>query len=338
MRNIDVIPNYYSYSLKVNGRDLTIPQKELFFNCINKIHRENHKVIYRGDKKNRIQHLFGVNNGQFDDEFHQYLFLMGIKGQIFSKSELPGINEIDIAKAGENEFNLIFRMLGNLLKKEFPFGAIRMAVKSFNSSEEEVKNFFCNQENEQHFIDRTNMITPEKRIVVRDYYLALLHHINKSEYYPSSFLLSVTTSYQQAHKFAIKEQNTNDNIPIILFGWIPKNYEGILRAPDSRFLNQQVNMNILQLPVYKQSFFPMQREITLKGGILPHYLLGYLYTHHNHEVFEINPALLEIDDSWDGVELPIDQSTFHQRMQKTLFGQYFSVETENGQYNQHRKL
>jgi hypothetical protein len=336
MKKPEAIPNYYAYTLKVNGRQLTDLQKKHFFNCINKIYRENYKFIYRGDKKDKLQSLYRVTSDHFDNEFYNMLFLMGAKANMLINSDFPSANEIHIARARNNEFSLIFHMLGKLLTKEFPFGATRIAMKGFRATEEDIIQFFRKPGNEQIFVDIIGTISTRQKIIVRDYYLALLHHVSKSEYYPSSFLLSTTSNFSQAYKFAWKGADDNSNKPLILFGWIPKDYEGILSVPDSRLLRRKIDMAALGLPVYEQSFFPIQKEITLKGGLLPYYLLGSLHFHQGQELFEINPALFNTDESWSGIELPIDQSTFQQRIQNTLFGRYFTVDSEN-EYNQHER-
>jgi hypothetical protein len=333
MEKFDTIPNYYRYFLQVNGKALNHKQKKHFFNCINKIHRENYKFIYRGQKRDLLQSIY--NDAYFATEFRYSLFLMGAKAGMFGQSELPGINEIDIAEAGNNEFHLIFRMLGNLLRRQFPFGPTRRAIAGFREREEDVTTFFSNNNNLEVFINRLNSLSGQNRIIIRDYYLALLHHISKSEYYSSSFLLSTTTNFLQSQKFAWKGETEGSNNPVVLFGWIPKNYEGILNVPDSRILTRKIDMNALGLPVYEKSFFPIQEEITLKGGLLPHYLLGYLHNYQASDVFEINPALFQVDDSWNGTELSIDQTTFNQRIQNTVFGRYFTLDSENGQYRQY---
>lgn len=338
MRAADIIPNYYAYSLKVNGRSLSVSQKKQFLNCINKIYRRNGKFIYRGDKKDQLQLIYGIRDGHFEADFPNLIFTLGAKARMFIGSGLPGANEIDIEEAGNNVFRLIFRMLSNLLRREFPFGTVRIATKWFRKREEAVTNFFCNRHNEHVFADIISRIAPGGQIVVRDYYLALLHHISKSEYYPSSFLLSTTSNFSQAYRFAWKGENEYSTKPLILFGWVPNQYEGILNAPDSRILKRKIDMDTLGLPVYEKSFFSNQVEVTLKGGLLPHYLLGYLHNHRKSNVFEINPALFKTDNSWDGRELPVDQHTFYQRIQNTLFGRYFTVDLENNQYRQEHRL
>lgn len=337
MKNIDMIPNYYAYTLKTNGRDLSEEQRSHFFNCINKIYRNNDKFIYRGDKKEKLYPIYGIEKNSSDKRFRDTLFILGAKANMFL-TKLPGINEIRIDEAGNNVFNLIFKMLSNLLKRKFPFGPVYRAVGDFKKREAGVINFFCNQDGEQTFINIISRLTLNQRIIVRDYYLGLLHHISKSEYYSSSFLLSTSTDFAQASKFAGKGKNENSENPLIIFGWIPYQYEGILSIPDIWVLRKNIDMNEIGLPVYEKSFFPFQREVTLKGGLLPHYMLGYLHNQNNRETFEINPSLFRTNDSWNGTELSIDQNSFHQRIRNTLFGHYFTFDEEESLYNQHTRL
>lgn len=337
MKNVDMIPNYYAYTLKTNGRNLSEEQKIHFFNCINKIYRNNDKFIYRGDKKEKLYPIYGLEKDSSDERFRDILFILGAKANMFL-TKLPGINEINIDEANNNVFNLIFKMLSNLLNRDFPFGSIRRVIGDFRKRETEVIIFFCNQDNKRKFIDIIDRLSPPQQIIIRDYYLGLLHHISKSEYYVSSFMLSTSIDFSQASKFAWNKEEKNSENPLIIFGWIPYKYEGILSVPDSRILREKINMETIGLPVYEKSFFPYQKEVTLKGGLLPHYILGYLYNNQGDEVFDINPALFETNDSWDGIELPVDQSTFHQRIQNTLFGRYFTLEEDNNQFRQNSIL
>lgn len=330
-----MIPNYYAYILKTNGRDLSDEQRSHFFNCINKIYRNNDKFIYRGDKKEKLYPIYGLEKHSSDERFRDTLFILGAKANMFL-TKLPGINDININEANNSVFNLIFQMLSNLLNREFPFGLIRKFVGDFRKREFGIINFFCNQNNEQRFIDIIDKLTPYQQIIVRDYYLGLLHHISKSEYYASSFLLSTSIDFSQADKFAWRGEEKNSKNPLIIFGWVPYKYEGVLSVPDSRILTKTINMETVGLPVYEKSFFPYQKEVTLKGGLFPHYIIGYLHFERSEKIFEINPTLFEINDSWNGVELLIDQSTFHQHLKNTLFGRYFTLDSED-QFQQYEK-
>jgi hypothetical protein len=334
-RRPEYVPNYYAYTLKVNGRALTKTQKKLFFDGLNKIHRENPTIVYRGDKKSTLLPLYHLRHNQFPSAFNDAIFLLGAKARQFTGDLATGPFAIDIAGAAGNEFQLIFRMLGNLLSRKFPFGSLRFRVISFKKDESHLTSFFRTPENEDRFIQILETFEPVKKITARDYYLALLHHISKSQYYSSSFLLSTTTSFPLAHKFAWSGENADSTDPIILFGWVPNNYEGVLSAPDFRTLKKKVDLEAAGLPVYNRSFFPYQQEVTLKGGLLPHYLIGYLHHYGADEIFEINPAFFQTTATWAGDELPVDQSTFQERIRQTDFGRYFSVNTDTHQFRQH---
>lgn len=334
IRNEDMIPNYYAYILKTNGTVLSEEQRKHFFSSINKIYRNNDKFIYRGDKKEKLYSIYGLEKDTSEEKFREKLSILGTKASLFLLG-LLNENTININETDNKVFRRIFIMLANLLSREFPFGQIRMAIRNFRNNELEIINFFCNQDNEQRFIDKINELKPQEKIIIRDYYLGLLHHISKSEYYPSSFLLSTSTDFSQAYKFAWSKEEENSENPIIIFGWIPHKYTGVLKISDTRVLIRKINMEAIGLPIYANSFFPFQKEITLKGGLLPHYQLGYLHNDNGDMVFEINPVLFEINDSWDGKELPVNQNTFHKQMQGTMFGRYFSLDEETDQFEQH---
>lgn len=55
------------------------------------------------------------------------LFILGAKANMFL-TKLPGVNEINIDDANSSVFNLIFKMLSNLLNREFPFGLTKKFV------------------------------------------------------------------------------------------------------------------------------------------------------------------------------------------------------------------
>lgn len=337
MRSTDFIPNYYSYSLRLNGRELSNIQKEFFFSSVNKIYRTNDKFIYRGDKKTTLSTTYGIEADEFSRQFSHKLFVLGVKARMLMQGDVPGINELDIAGRDRDVFRLIFKMLSNLLQREFPFGTVRRAIAGFRSREEAVATFFRSQYNESIFVETINALPSHEQILIRDYYLALLHHISKSEYYNSSFLLSTTVDFSQAYKFAWKGEEVDSDNPLILFGWIPDEYEGILNVPNTNILKRKIDMGKLGLPIYEMTFFFNQKEVTLKGGLLPHYTLGYLYSdQQERDIFEINPALFRTDRSWNGKELPVDQNTFFTRIENTLYGRYFTLNPRSKEFSQNR--
>ncbi|HFK5554671.1 TPA: hypothetical protein ACGZ9Q_002738 [Elizabethkingia anophelis] len=334
MRKEITIPNYHVYTLKTNGTVLTKKQEKHFFNCFSKISRNNDKFVYRGNKKEKLYPEYGLEVDVSNRQFQERLYILGAKANMFLMESFNE-NTININQTDNDVFSCIFKMLSNLLGRENPFRHIWRVIGDFKNRETNLTDFFCNPDNEQIFINTINELTQQEKIIIRDYYLGLLHHISKSEYYPSSFLLSTSTEFSQAYKFAWSKEKENSENPIIIFGWVPNKYEGVLKVLDTRNLVKKINMEAIGLPVYKNSFFPFQKEVTLKGGLLPHYQLGYLHNDNGDLVFEINPALFETNDSWDGIELPVNQSTFHEYIQNTMFGRYFSLDEETNQFEQH---
>ena len=91
------------------------------------------------------------------------------------------------------------------------------------------------------------------------------------------------------------------------------------------------------LPLYYQSFYPGEKEISLKGGLLPHFLIGYLYAEWDSQIhFDINPNFLDItnkSDLWINEGLPIDQSGFWKELDKTKFKGSFWVNYKGEYWN-----
>jgi hypothetical protein len=89
------------------------------------------------------------------------------------------------------------------------------------------------------------------------------------------------------------------------------------------------------LPRYRRSFFPKQEEITLKGGLLPHYLLGYLHTYQGQQTFEINPYVFQIvDKGWVKSGLPVDQRDFWAQIPHTAFKTAFILYQDAGTFSE----
>ena len=77
--------------------------------------------------------------------------------------------------------------------------------------------------------------------------------------------------------------------------------------------------------------YPSEFEISLKGGLLPHYLIGYLSQNRGLEdEIEINPNFLDLSinsSDWIKDGLPIDQSGFLDVLKKTNYTGSFWVNT-----------
>lgn len=123
---------------------------------------------------------------------------------------------------------------------------------------------------------------------------------------------------------------------MILVGWIPKKRISNKFIVTFDYLNLvEESISEINLPLWKESFYPDEKEITLKGGILPHYLIGYIYEDNNGmKILEINPSMIDSKtkcNSWLNNGLPIDQKGFWNVLKKTNHTGGFFVNS-NGEY------
>ncbi len=77
------IPNFFSFSLRRNGCELDPEQRDHFYRCLSKIYMNAATYIYRGDKKEDLYSIFGLNIDCPDADFRDSLFLFGNKAKFF---------------------------------------------------------------------------------------------------------------------------------------------------------------------------------------------------------------------------------------------------------------
>jgi len=301
------------------GKYLTVKEKDIFLKNYSVLSNELDCIlIYRGENK---QKLFALYKTSDLTSFSYSLFLIGDKGRNFIK-ELDGESKKkekwNLGDVQPKIFRSIFSIINSILQQDCGI------ARTFSAKNPELHNFFADKKNEKLFVNGTEKkLSPQEKISIRDYYLTLIHQFKDNVFYPLSTLLSVSTDYHIAEKFS-----GNNHDKIILFGWIPKDRLTDDYTITYKYLNSmekvlQENM----LPAYKQSFYPKEKEVSLKGGLLPHYIIGYQHTEASDTKFEINPAFLNIKSKpayWILKGLPIKQSGFWKELRRTNFsGAYF---------------
>lgn len=155
----------------------------------------------------------------------------------------------------------------------------------------------------------------KSKLKVRDYYLKLLHRIGNIGFSDKSFYLSTSRKFSAAKSFA-----TDDGIVFISWG------KSILESYPIQILKES------GLPMYVKAVFPLQREVTLTGGLLPHYILGYYVV--NEKTFVVNPNLFSTEKSFNQIMqhgFDIDQSRFHEALQQTNYSGFIVLD-ENDDY------
>ena len=176
----------------------------------------------------------------------------------------------------------------------------------------EIQQYFSNEQNRKSF-ECISDLPIEDRKKVADYYLSILHTIGKSAN-GMSFFLSASKNYMVADEF--KGANS-----IIIYGWLPQ--KGInnhiikyIDVEKSSSFVKKIGLPTCNVPIY-----PEQREICIKCGLLPNYIIGF---QHDNK-FYINPNILKTQwhDNivYDGLD--IDQKNFNDLLTKSKYSQSF---------------
>lgn len=323
--------NILDYKLTIKSSSITEREKEIFSKKLIMLQNKDSRFIYRGENKSKLFKLYNCSDFA---SFSHSLFLIGNKGRGF----IENVSRSSIGKKKwrlndiENEiFEDLFKIINVILKKPDD------VVLCFSLNNKVLSDYFKNIKNVFSFKFNVSQLTKVEKVKVRDYYLTLIHQFEDECFYPISSLLSVTTDYAVADGFSGENKEK-----IVLFGWLPFNRKSDKYEITYDYLN--LTKKILSennLPAYSNSFYPSEKEISLKGGILPNYIIGYLYSDRDSEIFfDINPNFMSLKDNskfWIEDGLPIDQSGFWHELKKTNFQGSFWVNC-NGEYWNDDKL
>jgi hypothetical protein len=265
---------------------------------------------------------YGVPVGGDTLEFANRLYLYGTKGRHFWRevAEQQQGTKSRLEDDSDAYLEEIFNMIGGLFTRRNFSPKVQQRTDQFQAREPETVNFFAQVSNQVIFIQALAALTYRERIRIRDYYLTLLHHLGESDYYPISFLVSTTSSWQVAQNFSkTAHQEGND---MIFMGWVPHGKGYTLSSYSFPHWRRRPDLlDHTGLPRYRSFFFPHQKEVTLKGAWFPQYILAYFHTTDGQPMAEVNPFLFEqLPANWIRDGLPVNQRRFHDDMPDTGFG------------------
>lgn len=294
MKNI-LIKQLNNLELICNNNKLSEDKTTFFLNNIQKlISSRKIKFIYRGESHLKEIYNFDCSNIEL---LCNYIFCLGEKGKIFLSSSYT---EMSLSKLWKFMHNTVCKL-------NFNSENSRIKIQNFLNINSCLNTYFSNNENKEKFMDFEN---DEYEKVIIEYYYTLLHtmYINANR---KSHFISTSINLDIANEFSSTEG-------IVIYGWISK----------KEFNKQHKSRNSLKskiteigLPTYEGSVFPEQKEITLKCGLLPHYILGFQYKNK----FYVNPNFLNqtVSDEiiYNGLE--IDQSDFNTLLNNTKYNRSY---------------
>ena len=320
--------NILDNDLSIKGATPSNNEKKFFSEKISMLQDNiNCRLIYRGEEKTK---MFSLYNCSDFTSFSHSLFLIGNKGRNFIDKAAKTIHSKKkwrLDDVNDYIFEDLFKLLNMIVVNNS-----NNIVYQFSLNNKDLSGYFEDYRNVKSFIANITSLDELNKIKIRDYYLTLIHQFEDEYFYPISSLLSVTTDYSIADdRFSGVGREK-----IILFGWLPKKRTNEKYEITYDYLNLAEELLVKNnLPVYNASFYPDEKEISLKGGILPHYIIGYLYSDwESHIRFDINPNFMNLKNSsklWIEKGLPIDQSGFWEELKKTNLEGAFWVDYK-GEY------
>ncbi len=300
----------------VDNQDLDNQQLEKLLSFIIYL-TQNSALYYRGENYKTLKTKLNIQDEDYSDKLSTYIFLLGEKGKVYRKdvknSFKKGTKIFPIDSIENNVFEYIFDKFYNAIKT-----TKNKDLKDFFDKEIQFKSFFSDKNNKLEFIKKIGYVADLKsKLQIRDYYLKLLHRIGNIGFSNKSFYLSSSRKFSIAKKFAI---NNHDGIVFVSWG------KTIFEPYPTRILKQ------FEFPRYIKDVFPLQREVTLTGGLLPHYILGYYKVNEN--IFIVNPNLFSTNNSFNQIMqngFEIDQSGFHDALEQTNYSGFIVLD-ENDDY------
>jgi hypothetical protein len=300
----------HEMSILTNGRTLSTEQlaqfNHLLFLLLNAQATRKVNVIYRGERKENLNYKMGVTHFS---ALLEMLFFLGDKGKSYwvtANKKLHKERKIfRLANDSTDTFQAIFE------KYKSVFRSKKSAIVHFIKNNASFVDFINDKNSTDRFLKKLEQEPYEVRIQIRDLLLIPLHHVGGVGLGSKSFFISTTTSKRVAQTFS------NPSEGVTLVGWQPK-----MPYP---FFSQSGERELLtrfEIPVIQRAFYAGQKELSLKGGLLPHYMIGVI--DHQNKAFHINPHLfLQKQISFSSVMngLDIDQKDFKKVIRKTnLFG------------------
>ncbi|MCC5883623.1 MAG: hypothetical protein JJU25_13425 [Halomonas sp.] len=226
--------------------------------------------LYRGEEQRNIRRrLTNGGLGVETTEVFERAFYFGDKARHFAvdvfderRNFLTGIND-----CSDETLFFICDRINHVL--EAPRGVSRIR----ENTSKEFRQFFQNQNNRHEFIHRINeSYTPETKLKARDYYLYFLHIAGTAGVRQETMFVSTTTDKSIALGFSRAGKRKTSRIVFHYF--IPQPFHFHAIAPWVADHHQRI-VYAIGLPTYKAAgLFPKQREVSVKGALFPHFILG----------------------------------------------------------------
>lgn len=236
---------------------------------------DNCQAVFRGEKKvaayrqSGATHYINVSSEELLAIHSDIIFYIGTKAKSYLY-DLGGFDTpFDISSIDISIFKIIFNEIEYSISENLYTG-----TDEFNA--------YFNEINKIDFIDKIAQLENDEKQQIIIYYLWLLHVIGKTDYKRYSNFLSTTKNHLIAKDFGYDQ--------LIYCGWIPRPIKD-KSAYLGSLIQLEQRIRYLGLPLYNNEPYPDEHEISLLGGLFPHYTLGIYDSAHERLI--VNKHLLD---------------------------------------------
>jgi len=329
IEQISCVPFYKVNDIKKNVTLLTDKQRKranlLLRQLLENNDNGNLQICLRGENyRNLSAKLFTErerNSNVFSLEFYRRCFMLGDKAKTYYLCNYNTNNPIpwsfDIAKVNSSDFDFIFYELSYFVKQN---------NSSWKVSNLEFVNYFSNNNNKPGFKTLLSNLSPDEQLIIRDYYCWLLHTAATERFQSHSYYVSATTDPEMCYNFS------NDNGPLAVVYFIP-HPSSTLSTSLQTLLYANQSLTSQGLPVIESEVYPDEFEVSIKGGLFPHFIIGFYEYESNRFVFNHN-IFKKYNRSNKKIfsnGIKIDQSDFFDYLKKTSYNRGVGL-LSNGNY------
>ncbi len=264
------------------------------------------RPIYRGDSLKNLCDKLGVYYNYDTTDLKlvlDRLFMVGEKARRFHTDEV----NFTVDQTSDYVFEKIMSYFKSSLKSK------NTSTLYFFNRNVGLKNFFSDRNNKHLFLSIINNASERERFAIRNYYLILLHQLAAINYKNKSHFVSTSKDYAIAESFSNNNQDSNK---IILHCWQPIQME-------------RNTVKKYNLPMYNFGPYSYQKEFSILGGILPHFIMGMENKRTNEFFPNINIFKTDITDEIFLSGLDIDQSNFDNIRNQTNYNRTLVTDGTN---------
>lgn len=271
---------------------------------------DNCQVIFRGENSKKAFNRSGADRcgKSFKKRLARHsdiIFYIGEKSSSYLYSKYSERIPHDINAVDNNVFIRIFNELSNISNK--------FTQAESSKLDERFCKYFLETSKEK-FIEKISKLETSEKEQIKFYYFWLLHTLDESPYKSVSNFLSTSKDYRVAINFAKEE--------IVYCGWIPRPIKNRAVYLGS-IIQLKQRLKKYDLPVYNNEPYPEEREISLVGGLFPHYTFGiyniknkkfiinkYIFNEYSFNLIKSGMSEIIINSG-----IQIDQSNFRNSLE-----------------------